>query len=196
MTGLEKIIKEIQDEAAAEAAQVVAKARTKADEILAQSKAESDAKIEKIASSAAQDAADIKNAQQSALVLQRRQRTLQTKQDLLADTLQKALETLQVLEDKEYFALLVRLAAKTAQPGEGELLMNERDTARKPANFEKQVNEALPKGTSLKLSAHTRPIDGGFVLNYGGVEENCSFKALFSARRDEFYDLVRDTLFA
>jgi len=34
------------------------------------------------------------------------------------------------------------------------------------------------------------------VLKYGDVEENCSFRAMFDARSDEFSDLVRDTLFA
>ena len=196
MTGLEKIIKEIQDEAANEAAEVIAKAKAEAEEILAAARASADAKTTRVSEGASQDVADIGNAQQSAKVLQRRQRTLSTKQQVLSETLAKALESLYVLNDADYFALLTRLAVNTAQPGEGEMMLNEKDKTRLPASFEQEMNAALPEGQKLVVSNKNRPIDGGFVLGYGGVEENCSFEAMFNARREEFSDLVRDILFA
>ncbi|NLW78016.1 MAG: hypothetical protein GXY32_01210 [Ruminococcaceae bacterium] len=196
MTGLEKIIGEIRDEAGAEAAEILAKAKAEADAILADAKAKSDEKTAQIAAAAQQDVADIERSRESAQGLQRRQRTLATKQMLLAETRQKALESLYALPEKDYFELLARLAAGAAHPGAGVLILNAADLARVPSGFEKQLAGALPKGTALEVSKDTRPIDGGFVLKYGDVEENCSFRAMFDARSDEFSDLVRDTLFA
>lgn len=195
MTGLEKIITEIRDEAAAEAAQLTQKAQAEAKDILAAAKAESDAKVAQIEASAKQQAADIEQSRDSALLLQRRQQTLAAKQEVLAETLQKALDSLYVLPDGEYFDLVVKLAAAAAEEGEGEMLLSEKDLARKPADFEKKLAAALPAGAKLAVAKNSRPIDGGFVLRYGDVEQNCSFKAMFDARTEEFGDLVRSTLF-
>lgn len=195
MTGLQKILQEIQDEASAEAAAVISKATAQADDIISAAKAEGLAKAGSIAEGAKRDVININNARESELVLQRRQRMLKVKQDLLAETLQKALDTLYELDDKEYFALIIRLAAKNAAPGQGEMMLNNKDLARKPADFEKELSKALPSGSQLALSGKTLPIDGGFVLSYGGVEQNCSFKDIFAARREDFNDMIRDILF-
>ena len=38
--------------------------------------------------------------------------------------------------------------------------------------------------------------NGGFVLVYGGIEENCSFEAMFAAQREKLQDQVHAFLFA
>lgn len=195
MTGLDKILAVIRDEAAAEAQQVINEAKAQAEEILAAAKAENDAKTARIDATAVQDVADVERSLESAIVLQRRQRTLEQKQLLLAETLKMALDSLYELPEDTYFELLARLARDAAEPGEGELLLNEKDKARLPADFEQKLAGEMPAGSTLKLSSITRPIDGGFVLKYGDVEENCSFEAIFNARGEEFSDLVRDILF-
>ena len=55
---------------------------------------------------------------------------------------------------------------------------------------------AREKGGSLTLSGETRAMDGGFVLLYGGIEENCTVRALFDARREALQDQVHALLFA
>lgn len=196
MTGLDKILAEIRDEAAAEANAAKDSAKAQADKILADAKADSDAKVAKIEAAADAEVKDIERSRESAVVLQRRQRALAQKQALLKETLDKARDSLYELPEKDYFELLVKLAAKAAQPGEGEMLLNAKDAARTPADFAGKLKAALPAGASLSISKDNRPIDGGFVLKYGDVEENCSFSAMFDARADEFSDLVRDKLFA
>ncbi len=196
MTGLEKIVKEIEDEARAEAAATLSKAKARAEEILAEAKATAKAESDKIDAATKQELADVENSRASALGLQRRQRTLQTKQEMLSETLDKALSELYELPEGAYFSLLVKLAANAAQPGEGEMLLSEKDRARLPASFEKDLAAALPEGRKLAIAQATRPIDGGFVLKYGDVEENCSFADMFDARREEFADKVQDILFA
>ena len=38
-------------------------------------------------------------------------------------------------------------------------------------------------------------IRGGFVLLYGGIEENCTFKAMFDSKKGELSDKVHVLLF-
>ena len=96
----------------------------------------------------------------------------------------------------DYFGLLIQMAAAFADPGEGELLLNEKDLLRRPAGFESELNAALGEGRRLKISENARPLDGGFVLKYGDVEQNCSFRAIFAARADELSDRARGILFS
>ncbi len=196
MTGLEKIIAEIQDEAAQEGKALTDKADAAAQKVLDEAKAESAAKAERILAAAQQEVKDIELSRQSAVALQRRQQMLAKKQVLLSETLQKAQSSLYELPVNEYFNLLVRLAKGAAQSGEGILFLNADDLKRMPADFEVNLSAALAKGATLSIATDTRPIDGGFVLKYGDVEQNCSFEAIFNARADEFSDLVRDVLFA
>ena len=196
MTGLEKIVNEIKDEATKEAESILATAKAKAAAIKKAAEEEAEQKTAQIAEETGQNVKDVEVSRESAMVLQKRQRTLQTKQAILNETLDAARAELYKLPDEQYFSLLIQLAVKAAEEGSGEMLLNEKDRAKMPASFEKDLNSKLAGGKTIAIGAETRPIDGGFVLKYGGVEENCSFSALFDARREEFSDLVRDILFA
>lgn len=70
------------------------------------------------------------------------------------------------------------------------------DLERMPDDFPAKIEKAAQeKGGSLVLKKEPREIDGGFVLVYGGVEENCSAGALFASQRDELADKVHAMLF-
>ncbi len=195
MTGLDKIIKEIADEASAESKSTLDNAKAEAEAILADAKSKADSLREKSDLEAKQHRSEIEKSRNSALALQKRQRLLETKQELLSETLEKVRNELYALPPKEYFAMLVRLAAQSAEEGEGEMMLCEKDNARLPQDFEAELSAALPKGSAIRLSKETRPVDGGFVLKYGDVEANCSFAAIFDARREEFADIISPILF-
>ena len=63
--------------------------------------------------------------------------------------------------------------------------------------MEKVYEIAKKKGGSLELT-ETVPegMDGGFILTYGGIEENCTIKAVFDAKREELADVVKRQLFS
>ena len=66
-----------------------------------------------------------------------------------------------------------------------------------PAGFREEIKEpGTEKGWCAGNSGETRNIDGGFILIYGGIEENCSIDAMFAEKRDELLDQVRKILFA
>ena len=196
MTGLDKITSEILNEAAMDAKAVLAAAEAEAEAIFKAAYDEAEALNEKITAAAQKEAADILSSCNSALRLQQRQHMLQIKQELLSETLQAAQEELYKLPDAQYFSLLVKQAVRFSEPGKAEMLLNARDAARIPAGFEKDLASALPSSHSITLSGDTRLIDGGFVLKYGDIEQNCSFSAIFDAQREEFADMVREILFA
>ena len=133
---------------------------------------------------------------ESSAALKKRQMLLAAKQEMISGLIEKARETLLNMEDREYFALIEKMAECFLLSGEGEICFSEKDLGRLPKDFEDTLQKAAgKKGGTIKLSQHPVSISGGFVLVYGGVEENCSFEALFAARRDELSDKVSGLLF-
>lgn len=196
MAGLDKIIKQILDDASSEASEITAKANQEAVAIEERTKEECSKIIEegkqrKEALTKAQEEKSISSAQ-----LRKRQLVLQSKQQLITETLDKAYEALLKEEDSSYFAMIKKMLEKFAQAKAGEICFSRKDLDRMPSDFETEISQiAERKGGSLRLSEDERQIDGGFILVYGGIEENCSFKALISARKDELSDKVQQILF-
>lgn len=95
------------------------------------------------------------------------------------------------LSDDEYFGALYKLAA-SLKGMEGVVYLNDKDLKRVPSDFEKQLNNS---GLNAALSKEPVDIDGGFILKNGDIEENMSYSAIISARRDELEDLINRELF-
>jgi len=65
-----------------------------------------------------------------------------------------------------------------------------------PADFETKLNAiAVSKGGKLTVSKETRPIDGGFILLYEGIDQNCSITSLFETNIEAVQDKVQKLLF-
>ena len=89
------------------------------------------------------------------------------------------------------------LAEKYAQPGDGVMFLSASDLARVPAYFRGTLADiGAKKGGSLTLSDESRDLNGGFVLAYGGIEENCTFEAMFEENKERLQDVVREKLFS
>ena len=197
MTGLEKIIEKIGLDARENAGEVLAEANEKCAEILDAARAES----EKIDAQAQSDAMalreDILARGESGAQLQRKNRILTAKQEMIGEVIEGARESLIGMDDFDYFVLLGRLAERNAQPGDGIMYLSSQDLARVPASFHRTLAEiAQKKHGTLVISHEPRSIDGGFVLAYGGIEENCSFEAMFEDRKEALQDVVRAKLFS
>ena len=197
MTGLEKIIEKIGLDARESANEVLAEASEKCAEILDAARAES----EKIDAQAQSDAKalreDILARGESGAQLQRKNRILTAKQEMIGEVIEGARESLIGMDDFDYFVLLGRLAERNAQPGDGVMYLSSQDLARVPASFHRKLAEiAQQKHGTLVISHEPRSIDGGFVLAYGGIEENCSFGAMFEDRKEALQDVVRAKLFS
>lgn len=197
MTGLDKMIGQILDDAGKEADEVLKKAQSEADEIL--SKAREDCKKTELdgTKKLETDSASYMERVKSSAELKKRQAVLLAKQTVITNMLDKAYEALLSKETEEYFGLIEKMLKKFVLAKQGEIYFSQKDLDRIPAGFEAEIEkEAVSKGGSLKLMKEAKPIDGGFILVYGGVEENCSFKALLAAQKDELSDKVHELLFA
>ena len=110
--------------------------------------------------------------------------------------LDKSYDRLLNMEDSQYFSLVEKMVDRFALAKSGEICFSNKDLGRMPADFEEKIRKAAARrGGELSLSKKSCPIDGGFILVYGGVEENCSFKALLNAQRDELSDRIHSLLF-
>lgn len=196
MTGLDKIINQIQEEAKASADSKVAAAQEKADSILAEAKAA----CEVIEREAAEKRASVKAIQEgrikSSAEQQRRTALLSAKQEIIAELIDEAYETLKKEDTANYFLTMEKILKTYVLAEDGEIYFSAADLARMPADFEKKIAAAAKeKGGSLVLKKEPKEIADGFVLVYGGVEENCTLKALFDAKKDQLQDKVNAILF-
>lgn len=195
MSGLDIMLKTIQEEASAQAQAMLDQAKAEASQFLDQAQEASNARCETILEESRRQAADIRQRAQAQGELQRRRGLLAHKQLLLEQTAQAAREGILALPREEYFSLLVHLAARNAEPGEGVMFLSPKDLERLPQGFTHRLNAALPQGAALEVSSAPRHMDGGFVLQYGDVEQNCSLSALFDELREGILDEAREALF-
>jgi Archaeal/vacuolar-type H+-ATPase subunit E len=196
MTGLEKMKSQILDEARAAAEKKLSAARSEADGILAEAKAEAEKCMSSFSQKSERAVASYKERVASSNDLQRRTKILAAKQEMIAAVLDKAYRSVESMEKDEYFGMLLKMLDKYAQPQEGEIFFSPADLAKLPDGFAGKVEEAAKKkGGSLKISKEGRNIENGFILAYGGIEENCTLRAMFDAKRDELSDKVYRILF-
>ena len=121
---------------------------------------------------------------------------LAAKQAIIEEMLAAAHKELLAKPDEAYFAWMEQLLSRFVTDRAGEIYVSKRDLERMPDDFPAKIEKtAQEKGGSLVLKKEPREIDGGFVLVYGGVEENCSAGALFASQRDELADKVHAMLF-
>ncbi len=197
MTGLDKMINQILDEANGSASQILEDARASAEGFLNDArKAVNDLQKEYERKSDA-EVQNYKDRAASSADLKRRTMILEAKQEIISSIVEKAYETFMQKSGEEYFQVIREMLKKFVLPQDGEICFSQRDLDQMPAGFEKEIQQiAASAGGSLKLSREPKNLDGGFILVYGGVEENCSFKALFASRKDELQDQVQKVLFS
>ena len=196
MTGIDKIAAEIEESGRAAAAEALANARREAEAFSASEAARGEAERTAAAQETDARCRSIAERAASGAALRERRAVLAEKQRLLGETLERARQAALALPDDDYFALLLRMAKRYALGKSGEAAFSVRDQKRMPKDFPAKLDAAAKElGGSLTVSKEPRDIDGGFVLLYGGMEENCSLTALFDANREDFLDAARAALF-
>ncbi len=196
MTGLEKMLSRIREEAAQAKEEKLAAAKAQADEILAAAQREAEESCRRIAERTDAREKDLRSRAESAAELTRRKALLSAKQEIIGAVTEKAYRSVLDQEDGAYFTAMITLAKKHAQEGLGVMYFSPKDLSRLPADFESRLADALAdSGKTLSVSRETRGIDGGFILAYGNIEENCSIRALFDSDKETLQDEIRQILF-
>lgn len=197
MAGLDKMTRQILEEAKAAAEAKVEEAEGKAAEMINQANEEAARISESISQKSEAEVANYKERVLSSIDLQKRTKVLSAKQELISEMLEKSYESLAGMEADKYFEMLLKLLDKYVLPQEGEIYFSYADLKKMPKGYEAEVKKtAAAKGGSLAVSAEGRNIENGFVLAYGGIEENCTLRAMFDEKREQLSDKVRELLFA
>lgn len=196
MTGLEKITSEIKADADKSVAAIIDKATAEASDILAGAEKEAAEAVAKINHDVSVRLSASKSTAESAAALRKRRLILEEKQKLIGEVIEEAKNLIYALPDNVYFEKILKLAEKNVSPAEGTIIFNAKDLSRLPADFETKLNVvAVAKGGKLTVSKETRPIDGGFVLLYEGIDQNCSITSLFETHIESVQDKIQKLLF-
>ncbi len=194
MTGLEKIISQIEYESNDRCRIIIEEANKKAQGIIDSAEAEASGILKE---SEEQTAKKLENMSQSAVSsaeLAKSKILLKSKLEIIDDMLDKALNEIRALGDEEYFEIIKSLILNNAKEGEGVLRLSAKDCARLPKDFLSSVNKAL--GDKKIVLGDEADINGGFLLIYGDIDINCSFDAIASSKRDELRDALNSLLFS
>lgn len=197
MTGLEKIIKAIDADAQASADKILAEAKEEADKILSLAKEEAKKDSAKIAEKPAFEVKAILSRAESGAKLIKRQMILDAKQQMINNVIAKAKSKLTSLPDTDYFDIILQIVKKHAYTQPGVILFSQTDLERMPKKFEKSLEKTIKDipNASLSIAKESAKINGGFLLVYGDIEENCSFDAIFNDAREELQDKVNAFVF-
>lgn len=197
MTGLEKILKHIEEDADTAANKIITEANNKAAVILEDARAEGEKKRAEILERSKLEVQSCLSRAESAANLQEKKLILNAKQEIIGNIINRAKESLLQLEDTKYFDIIIRMVGKHALAQNGQILFSEADSKRLPIQFNETLKTVLSQkeGAVLTAGKETVNICGGFILSYGDVEINCSFAALFAAAKENLQDKVSDFLF-
>lgn len=125
-----------------------------------------------------------------------KRKVLDSKVKLIDSAIEATLERLAKLPEDEYFAMLKRLAEQKLRKGSGLISLSANDLKRLPADFETDIRSSAEKlGGTLEISKKPADISDGFILSYGLISENCSFRAIIESERDEIRDTAAAKLF-
>lgn len=195
MSGLDRILQQIRSDSEQAVEKIKAEAEKTVLENRAETSSQTESEIERIKQQTKSDCAEIIKRAQSSAELIKKQSLLRAKQKAIAEMISSAHSELLSLPVNEYFELIEKLISIYAHNGEkGVIAFNERDIQRMPKLYKAKI--ALLSQGNLKFADSCANIDGGFVLIYGGIEENCSFEAIFREKHDALVDEVSSMLFS
>lgn len=193
MSGIDKIISQIELDTQAVCDKVVSEAQAKADKILADARDQAQSVAADGKDKTAVRVADIKKRGESAADLEEKRVMLCAKQNIIATMLREGLNAAKSLPDDEYFTLITQMVGKYSLPEDGVILFGGKDKERMPSDLPEKLN-AVSKGR-ITLARESADIDSGFILKYGGIEQNCSFDAIFAGEAETLSDRAGKLLF-
>lgn len=196
MSGLDKIIGRIMEQANAQASEITAQAKKEADEILAAASKEVEQMKEDAAVKSRRAIENYKSRAESAADMQKRTAVLRAKQEMIQDMLEKAYKKVCSEDEEAYFKRIETMIGQYAQPEHGEIVFSNKDKDRLPQNFKARIEAAAVKaGGTLSVRENGADIENGFILVYGGIEENCTIRAMFDTKKDELTDIIQKILY-
>lgn len=190
MAGIENILSIISSQQKQTEKAIISAAEKKADGIITEGNEKAAKEYEEYLKKAKiQLALDYDNAV-SSVDAQMKRKALAYKVKCIDGIVEKTISKLNSMPDDEYFAVLEKLVSRKADTDKGILFLNKKDSARVTESFRNTV-----KKLNIEIAAETADIENGFILTYGLISENCSFRAIIDAERDSVRDIISRELF-
>ncbi|MDD5832034.1 MAG: V-type ATP synthase subunit E [Clostridiales bacterium] len=197
MSGLEKIVDRISGEADEKAGAILAEAQARVGQISADNDRRVKEECERIKKKADTKALNIAERSKASAELKSKQILLSGRQEILNETIGIARKKLAGLSDQEYRDYFIKLFKKHVPTEDAVLRLGEKDLGRLTQEDISELKAAAQAaGSRLTVAEKAADIRDGFILDFGGVEENCTFDALFDQYSEDLLDKVKTILFA
>ena len=197
MTGLERIKSQILQEADETAKKKLFEAYEEAARIVEEAGLRAQEEAERIQKQTEEEIAIRRERMEQTKELDRREKLLATKQEVIDEILKRAYDAVRKRNAEDYSGLLLGMLKDGVKPWEGVLYLSAEDEKRLSSNFQKRVKKiASEKGGKVEIRMGEREIGHGYVLVYGGIEENRTIEALFEEKRENLADVAQAVLFS
>jgi len=198
MNGIDKIAGKIAEDARQEADSILAEAKAQAAEIAGKYVALAKEESSRLLAAGEERSKEIRRRAVSAADQEAKQQVLATKQKMISQAFDIAMQKLLALPEDEYVNLLARLAAGASSSGSETVIFSSKDLNAHGDKVLRNANELLAragKKNQLSLSEEAGAFDGGLMLRSGKVETNCTLDAILRLSREDLAPEVAAALF-
>ena len=179
---IDKIIAEAEEVAKAS----LAKGQKEADAVLKAAQEKVNKELDVFDRNAQAEAEKAAAKEISGAQMQAKKAILETKQEILAETIAEAEKRLLSLDDAAYAKVIGGMLKKLDRSLGTEILVSKKDAARLAD---------VVKENEFTLSAQTADLSGGFIVTNGDIEYNSSFESIITVEKEEIQQIAAKILF-
>lgn len=183
MNGMEKITARMKEDAARSLSELNAKTEQELRRIREESAARAEKERETAGGHAHLAAQERYERLCSAAEMETRKLTLSAKQEVLAETYDRALEILCSMPREEYLSLLVHLLKAAGGKGDEKIALSAKDRDEMGETLVERANKEL--NAHYTLAGEAADIRAGLVLISEECDVNCSFETLLALSREK-----------
>ena len=183
MNGMEKITARMKEDAARSLSELNAQTEQELRRIREESAARAEKERETAGGHAHLAAQERYERLCSAAEMETRKLTLSAKQEVLAETYDRALEILCSMPREEYLSLLVHLLKAAGGKGDEKIALSAKDRYEMGETLVERANKEL--NAHYTLAGEAADIRAGLVLISEECDVNCSFETLLALSREK-----------
>lgn len=183
MNGMEKITARMKEDAARSLSELNAQTEQELRRIREESAARAEKERETAGGHAHLAAQERYERLCSAAEMETRKLTLSAKQEVLAETYDRALEILCSMPREEYLSLLVHLLKAAGGKGDEKIALSAKDRDEMGETLVERANKEL--NAHYTLAGEAADIRAGLVLINEECDVNCSFETLLALSREK-----------
>lgn len=198
MSGVDKIVQKIMDDASAEAAAIISNAESKAADLAKKGEVAADKKAQQVIKEAEAEAIEIKKRRQSVCDLELRKNILAAKR-LVIDEVFERVNAILINGDKaQYKTIMLNMLVDCAKTANGGIVVADAD---KEYIGQEMVDQAMKQlkeqgiERTITVLDEKSKIEHGFVFVTEGMEYNCSVDSMIRQARIDTETEVSQILF-